>query len=384
MTDPDLTRRRFLGRAASLTLMSSSLLSACGGVEGTAEKTPTAAPAVKHPKSALTEIEFSNWPLYIEKKVIRDFEREQDVDLRYVEDINDNTEFFAKVRQQLESGRPTGRDLVALTDWMAAQWIRLGYLEPVDKANLPNVVANLEDSLRDPVFDKGRRFTVPWQSGITGIGYNRRAVGEVKSMKQLFDPRFKGKVSFLSDARDSSSLLMLMDGIRPEEAKLDQVLAAIDKVDEAQRTGQIRRFTGNDYTTDLSKGNTWVAMAYSGDLVQLQADNPDLEFVFPKEGSMLFTDNMMMPKHVEHAYAAEQVMNFYYEPEVAAKVAAYVNYISPVDGIKEILEKSDPKLAENPLIFPPDDIRSRLKPYPSLSPADERTMQEAMAKVTGA
>ena len=384
MTDSDLTRRRFLGRAASLTLMSSSLLTACGGVEGTAKKTPTAAPAASHPKTALTEIEFSNWPLYIDKKVIRDFEREQGVDLRYVEDINDNTEFFAKVRQQLESGRPTGRDLVALTDWMAAQWIRLGYLEPVDKRNLPNVVANLEESLRDPVFDKGRRFTVPWQSGITGIGYNRKAVGEIKSMKQLFDPRFKGKVSFLSDARDSASMVLLMDGIRPDEANIDQVKSAIEKIDEQNRAGQIRRFTGNDYTTDLAKGNVVMAMAYAADLIQLKADNPDLDFVIPEEGGTIWTDNMMLPKTTKNQYAAETMINYVYDPAVAAKIAAYVNYVTPVVGAKEALAESDPETADNQLIFPDEATLAKLHPYVDLNEDEEKQMNEAMQAVVGA
>jgi spermidine/putrescine transport system substrate-binding protein len=384
MQDPNLTRRRFIGRAGSLTLMSSSLLAACGGVEGTAEKTPTAAPAAaNHPKTPLTDIQFSNWPLYIDKKVIRDFEREFGVELRYVEDINDNAEFFSKVRQQLQAGKPIRRDLVALTDWMSAQWIRLGYLEPVDKRNLPNVTANLEESLRDPVFDPGRRFTVPWQSGITGIGYNRKAVGEVRSMKQLLDPRHKGKVSFLSDARDSASLLMLMDGINPEEAKLDQVLAAIDKVDEAQRNGQIRRFTGNDYTTDLAKGNVVMAMAYAADLIQLKADNPDLDFAVPEEGAIIWSDNMMIPRRAAHPYGAEVWMNHVYDPEVAGRITAYVGAISPVKGVQELVAKTDPELAENPLVFPDMENRSRLSGYPDLSPADAREMDERFGQVTG-
>ena len=145
-----------------------------------------------------------------------------------------------------------------------------------------------------------------------------------------------------------------------------------------------RRVTGNDYSTDLTKGNIWVALAYSGDLVQLQSDNPDLKFVYPEEGAMTFTDNMMIPAKAEHVYAAEKMMDYVYEPEIAAKLAIYVNYLSPVNGIREIVEKTDPEIANNPLIFPSDEIRAKLHPYPALSDADERTMKEAMAKVTGA
>jgi spermidine/putrescine transport system substrate-binding protein len=173
-------------------------------------------------------------------------------------------------------------------------------------------------------------------------------------------------------------------GINPTTAKIDQILAAIEKISKANDAGQFRRFTGNDYSTDLTKGNTWVALAYAGDMVQLQSDNPNLRFSYAEEGNMRFNDNMMMPAHVAHPYAAETMMNYLYDPVVAAKLAAYVNYFSPVKGAKEELLKMDPKTAKNPLIFPSDAILSKLHDYPSLSPADERKMQEAMAQVTGA
>jgi spermidine/putrescine transport system substrate-binding protein len=376
------TRRQFLGRAGSLAL-ASSVVAGCGGVKGTADSTRTPAPTVSHPKQSLSEIRFSNWPLYIDRKVIREFNARFEAKLRYTEDINDNEEFFAKVRQQLQADRPTGRDLVALTDWMAARWIRLGYLEPIDSANVPNVRANLIDGLRDPVFDKGRKFTAPWQSGITGIGFNRKEVGDLKSMDALFDPKYKGKVTFLSDARDSSSLVMLMNGVKPEEAKLDDVMAAIDKVDEANRAGQVRRFTGNDYTTDLTKGNVVICMAYAADLIQLKADNPDLDFVVPEQGAIRWSDNMMIPKGAANPYGAEVWMNYVYEPEVAAKITAYVGSITPVKGVQELVAKIDPDLAENPLVFPDEATQARLSGYPNLTSAEERQMNERFATVTG-
>jgi spermidine/putrescine transport system substrate-binding protein len=188
----------------------------------------------------------------------------------------------------------------------------------------------------------------------------------------------------LSEPYDSANSVLLGMGINPTTAKIDQILKAIEKISQANDAGQFRRFTGNDYSTDLTKGNIWVALAYSGDIVQLQSDNPELEFVYPDEGAMTFTDNMTIPNKAEHVFAAETMMNFLYEPEIAAKVAIYVNYLSPVKGVKEIVEKTDPDIANNPLIFPPDEILSKLHPYPALSDADERTMKEAMAKVTGA
>ncbi|QEC48880.1 spermidine/putrescine ABC transporter substrate-binding protein [Baekduia soli] len=381
------TRRRFLGRAGAAGLALSGLAALTGcSIEGEAARGVNASKpvTVRHPRTAISDIEWANWPLYIDKKTLKAFDVRYHAKVRYVEEINDNFEFFGKVRQQLAQGQAIGRDIVTLTDYMAARWVRDGYCEPLDKANIPNI-KNLVSNLRSINYDPGRTFTLPWQSGGTGIGYDPRRTGRrLESVNDLFDPAFKGRVTMLSEPYDSACLVLLGMGVDASTAKLADILKAIEKIKQAKDAGQIRRFTGNDYTTDLAKGNVWVAVAYSGDLVQLQADNPALEFVFPKEGAMLFTDNMMMPKHLAHPYAAEVLMNYYYEPQVAAKVAAYVNYISPVQGARQALERTDPKLANNPLIFPPDDVRARLKAYPALNPADERAMQSAMADVTGA
>ena len=391
MTDPRIDRRRFLGRAGSTGLALSGLpaiLAACGGVEGTNEKageeSEKKAKSVSHPKTEIGNWTFSNWPLYMDKKVLRDFNSEYGGKVRYIEDINDNYEFFGKVRQQLEQGDPIGRDLVALTTYMTQRWIRNGYAEPIDKKNVPNA-SNLADSLKSVNHDPERQYTLPFQSGAIGLGYNIKKTGrELTSVKDFFDPKFKGRVTMLSEPYDSACTVLLGDGVDASAANIDQLLGAIEKIDEVNGTGQFRRFTGNDYTTDLAKGNVWVALAYSGDVVALQSDNPDLRFSYFEEGNMAFNDNLMMPSNVEHPYAAETMMNYLYEPEVAAKVAAFVRYISPVKGTREVLEEDHPELAANPLIFPPDDVAAKLTPYPALSTADERAMQEAMAQVTGA
>ena len=398
MIDPErflelerLSRRGFLGRVggAGLTLSGlSAVLAACGGVEGTneqaQERRQEREQAVNHPKTEIGQWTFSNWPLYMDKKVLRDFDREYGGKVRYVEDINDNYEFFGRVRQQLEQGDPIGRDIVVLTTYMSQRWVRNGYTEPIDKRNVPNM-ANLADNLKSVAHDPQREYTLPFQSGAIGLGYDVKLTGrELSSVKALVPAPFKGRVTMLSEPYDSATTVLLGDGVDASKATLDQLLGAIEKIDKANQDGQFRRFTGNDYTTDLAKGNVWVSLAYSGDLIQLQSDNPDLRFAYPEEGAMLFTDNMVMPAKVEHPYAAETMMNYVYEPEVMAKIAAYVNYIPPVKGVKEILAKDDPKLAENQLIFPPEDVASNLHPYPALSPGDERQMQEAMAQVTGA
>ena len=389
MTD-HLSRRKFLTRAggAGLTLTSlPAIFAACGGVEGTQEQAAENREddkQVSHPKTEIGDWTFSNWPLYMDKKLLRDFDKQFGGKVRYLEDINDNYEFFGRVRQQLENGEPIGRDIVVLTDYMAARWVRNGYCEPIDKNNVPNA-SNLVDNLKSINYDEDRTYTLPYQSGAIGIGYNiKETGGELRSVQDLFDPKFKGRVTMLSEPYDSACTVLLGDGVDASSASIDQILGAIDKLDQANQDGQFRRFTGNDYTTDLAKGNVWVSLAYSGDLVQLQSDNPDLRFSYFEEGNMAFNDNLLMPANVENPYAAETMFNYLYDPEVAAKLAAWVNYISPVAGAKEILQETDPEIAENELIFPPEEVQAKLKAYPALSPEDERTMQEEMARVTGA
>jgi spermidine/putrescine transport system substrate-binding protein len=384
LSEERLSRRRFVGRAGSAALGTSLLgafFSACGGAEGQGEQSGGRTTAqANHPKTQLSRIVFSNWPLYIDKSVIRDFERRYDAQLRYTEDINDNNEFFGKVRQPLQQGDSIGRDLVALTDWMAARWIRLGYVEPIDKRNVPNW-KNLTDNLVNVSWDKGRNNSLPWQSGMTGIGFNRKEAGDIKAFKQLFDPQFKGRVTLLSEARDTLGNILWMQGTKPADASIDQVLGAVRFLDEENRKGQIRKFTGNEYTTDLAKGNVVVAEAWSGDMVQLKADNPELEFVIPEEGGMLWSDNMMIPQKAPSPYGAEVVMNYVYDPKVAAKIAEYVNYVSPVKGVRELV---DPALAENQLVFPDSDTLGRLSEHTPLTVEEEQRMNEAFEAVIGA
>src|SRR4051794_26176521 len=382
-----VSRRQLIRRlgAAGLTLSSAgTLLAACGDVKGTNKSGPQTTSAT-HAKVPIKQLNFSNWPLYIDKSVIKDFEKKYPgSSVKYTEEINDNEEFFGKVRQQLQRGDSLDRDIVTLTDWMAARWVKAGWVEPKDKKNIPNE-KNLVANLREPKWDPGRKFSLPWQSGMTAIGYNPKKTGrKLTSIADLFDPKFKGKVTMLSDPHDSAGLMVLLAGKKTEDATLDDVLAGIDKIDQENKKGQIRRFTGNDYTTDLAKGNVWVSVAYSGDLFQLRKDLPGVQFVIPDEGALLWTDNMMIPQKPPHVYAAETMMDFVYQPRIAAQLAAAINYVTPVAGTQEAMQKVDPTLVHNQLVFPDDTTRAKLHPYVTLSAADERKMNDAMQKVIGA
>jgi spermidine/putrescine transport system substrate-binding protein len=386
----EMGRRKFLGRSAGAVAMASGLtafLSACG-IAGTAEKNTAQlqkiAASVNHPKVPIGNWTFANWPLYIDKSVLKTFDDKYGGHVKYVEEINDNNEFFGKVRPQLVAKKPIGRDIVVLTDPMASRWVRSSFVTPIDKKNTPNFTKYLEPSLKNPPYDPGRLFTAPYQSGALGLGYDIKATGrELKSVDEFFNPEWKGKVTMFSDAQDSTSTVLVGEGIDPAKATLDQHLAAVAKIGASAKKGQFRRFTGNDYVTDLSKGNVVLSLAYSGDMVQLAADNPNLRFAYPDEGAVFWTDNMMLPALVQHPYAAETMMNFLYEPEVAAKIAAYVNYISPVKGIQEIIDKTDPELARNELVFPPQAIKDHFFFYQQFSSSERQQLDQAMAKVTG-
>jgi spermidine/putrescine transport system substrate-binding protein len=383
-----VSRRHFvqtLGVSALAVSGAGTLLAACGGTKGTEQGGDAAAVVeVSHPKTAITELKFSNWPLYIDGDTIKEFDKKFGGKTTYTEDVNDNDEFTGKVQEALRRDRSIDRDIAVLTDWMAARWIRSGWVEPLDKKNIPNA-KNLQPTLQSPKFDPKRQYTMPWQSGMTAIGYNPDKTGrKLNSIEDLWDPKFKGRVTMLQEWRDSATLVMLSQGKDPASATLDDVLAAIEKIGEESGKQQIRQFTGNDYTKGFASGDLWVVVAYSGDVVQLKADNPKLEFLIPDEGAVLWTDNMLLPKKPPHPYAAETMMNYVYDPAVAARIAAHVNYVTPVVGAKEELAKTDPKTAENQLIFPSDETLAKLKPYPTLSLEEERQATEAMQKVTGA
>jgi len=297
----------------------------------------------------------SNWPLYIDGKTIDEFSDETGIDTTYTEDVNDNNEFFGKVSGQLRQGSSGGRDIIVVTDWMAEKMWKLGYIQKLNPDDLKTVRKNMIPSLQHPSFDPDRTYSVPWQSGMTGLVVRKDLAPDVHSINDLFDPQYKGKVTMLTEMRDTVPLVMKADGIDPKDATKQDWLDAIDKIKEASDSGQIRRFTGNDFVQDLSKGDVVAAIGWSGDAVQAQADNPDIEYRQPTEGCSIWSDNMLIPVGAPNTPAAYKFMNYVYEPKNQAQITAYVNYVSPVSGVKEILQKSDPDIANNELIFPSED-----------------------------
>jgi len=266
---------------------------------------------------------------------------------------------------------------------MAGRLIRLGYVDELNKENIPNWV-NLREDLKNVAFDPGRKYSLVWQSGLTGIGYNPALTGrELKSVNDIFDPAFAGHVTMLTEMRDTLGLVMAGMGVDPANCTLDDARKAVEKIQPFVDNGHIRAFTGNEYGDDLARGDVWAAFAWSGDVIQLQADNPDLQLLLPEEGFMLWSDNMLIPKKAAHKEAAEQFMNYVYDPAHQAQIEAYVNYVAPVDGTKEAIMDIDSALAENPLIFPDEAALAKAHIFKPLTEDEDRQFNELFQGLIG-
>ena len=381
-----VSRREFLGRAGLLggavVLGGPAILAACGssGIKskssspGTTNALTSGCPLPK--QSATKSLTISNWPLYIDKKTVKDFQTATGITTSYKEDFNDNEEYYAKVKPILGQCHGIARDIIVPTDWMANRMITLGWAAKIDHSKIPNRV-NLLDSLAHPSFDPNRDYTMPWQSGMTGLAYNKKLVADLglpppKSFKDLLNPKYKGKITFLTEMRDTVGLFMLAEGKDPSKATFADASSAFDVIAKAASSGQVRRFTGNDYADDLSNGNVVAAMAWSGDVVQLLPNNPNVEFIVPEEGGMLFSDNMMILATSQHVADAEAWIDYVYDPKHAAQITAEVEYISPVKGVSREFQIIGSDLATNPLLNPPPDIQKRLYIFKKLAPDEEK------------
>jgi spermidine/putrescine transport system substrate-binding protein len=385
-----LTRQQLLRRAAvgGVTLSLPGFLAACGGDGGIEGQQPAETGATTVEQVLADEITVSNWPFYIDQNddatsfpSLDQFTEETGVKVNYLEDINSNEEFFGEIQAPLSRGQSIDRDIIVPTAWLAARLLDLGYLQKLDKSAIPNMV-NLEDTLASPAWDPNRDYSLPWQSYITGIGYDPKKVGgQLTSVEDLLDPALKGKVTMLDSMEDTAALFMLEMGgdvVNPDQAMFNEIC---EKLKKAVDDGQIRQFTGNDYTGLLAGGDAWASIAWSGDIVILQADNPNLEFTIPDAGGMSSVDTMVIPTGGD-VFTASTFMNFFYDPAIAAQVAAYVNYITPVKGTKEAITEIDPALAEDPLIFPPPEVLENLYEF-SAEAIENPEFQEQWQSVIG-
>jgi spermidine/putrescine transport system substrate-binding protein len=370
-----LSRRSVFAGLAGLGAV--GLLSACGsaGTNSSAAKTPAYATDLSDSQKI---VNWSNWPAYIDTAgdkipTLEAFAKQTGIKVNYTEDYNDNDSFYAKMKPVLEAKQDTGRDVWCSTDWMVARLISLGYVLPLDKANIPNA-ANLEPSLANAACDPGRVYSLPWQSYFAGIGYNPKGTkGQaVTSMDQLLhDSALKGKVTLLSEMRDTVGLVLMEQGKKLDSFTADDFAGAIAALQEAVDSGQIKQFTGNEYIDMLKNNEIAACVAWSGDVISMRADVPNMGYTLPEKGFTRSTDNLLIPAMAQHKANTEKLINYYYDPAVMAKVAMD-NYMGPVVGTKAILEKSDPSVAKNDLIFPSDATVARAQVFRPLT-ADEET-----------
>lgn len=326
------------------------------------------------------QLTISNWPGYIDpgpNGTVAEFEKKTGVSVDYIEDINENEAFFGKMQPLLEQGESGGRSIFVVSDWMAKQMHDLGYLQNIDHGDLQTAFANLQPSLRSPTFDPKREFSLPWQSGMTGIWVDTSKAPEIRSINDLFDPKYKGKVTMLGEVRESVPLTMLAEGIDPATASTEDWLNAIDRIKAAAESGQIRHFTGNDYTEDLNAGNIVAAIGWSGDASLIE--NPNAEWRMPTQGCTQWSEDMVIPVGAPNTAAALAWMNFVYEPKVAVDITEYVLYISPVSGVQQLVESRDPELAKDPLVFPTEQFTRKCSDQDS--PPDVEPVNEAWQEV---
>jgi spermidine/putrescine transport system substrate-binding protein len=375
-------------------------LSGCGlglpglgsGAAGTGSP-GSASPAAGTDVSATDKVvAWSSWVDYLDLEpmtnsypTLRQFEHETGITPAYSVDIDDNETYYRTVVARLRQGRDIGRDLIVVTDWMVARLIRQGYVQRLDHANIPNLV-NLRADLRDVAFDKGRNYSLTWQSGFTGIGFNVKRLRDegitLTSVSDLWQDKLHNRVVVLSEMRDTIGLIMLDQGKDPATFTAGDFAAALQVLRNQLERGQIRQVAGNGYLDLLTGGDAVAALAWSGDIAGL---GPDYRFVLPDRGGLAWSDDLVVPIGATHKQNAEILMNYYYDPAVMAKVGAVDSYVGPVEGTREAIAKIDPTLATNPLIFPLSDPASPRKVHTvrALDPAEEAKFTASFDAVLG-
>jgi spermidine/putrescine transport system substrate-binding protein len=400
----ELSRRRFLqGSALAGT---AAFIAACGtppagssaaSATAAASEAPSASASASAAATPATSgtLRFANWIGYIDVAddgtfpTIEKFQTETGITVNYADGaVDDNETFFTSdLQAPLDAGLPTEWDIVVVTDWMVARLARLGWLETIDTSLTPNFVANLAENYKGRSFDPDTNLAAPWQSGMTGLGFDQKKTGPLDSIEVLFTDQYKGKLTYLSEMRDTIGLSAIRLGSKPEELTQEQFDAALAEVDKAIKAGIVRQVTGNSYVEDMAGGSVVLSMAWSGDVLTLlvpeQTADQDFQWALPKEGGMLWTDNMVIPKGTPNKAQAERWIDFYYEPANAAVIEAYVNYVCPVVGAKEEMIALDPEIANNPLIFPPDDYVARLHQFRATTAEEETAWSEAFSKAMG-
>jgi spermidine/putrescine transport system substrate-binding protein len=385
LTATRTNRRRFIGggaAAAAAAILGPSFLAACGSDSSSSgEGSESSGSDTTGTSSNMLRI--SNWPLYMADGFVAGFQTSSSLTVDYKEDFNDNEQWFAKVKEPLSRKQDIGADLAVPTTFMAVRLHNLGWLNDISDAGVPNK-QNIRPDLLEAGVDPGRKYSAPYMSGLVGLAYNRAATGrDIRTIDDLWDPAYKGRVSLFSDAQDGLGMIMQSQGGSVTDPTTESITKAVDLVREQKDKGQIRRFTGNDYADDLAAGNIAIAQAYSGDVVQLQADNPDLQFIVPESGGTTFVDTMVIPYTTQNQKGAETWINYVYDRANYAKLVAFVQYVPVLSDMTDELNKIDPAIANNPLINPPKDILDKVQGWAALTDEQTQEYNTLYAAVTG-
>jgi spermidine/putrescine transport system substrate-binding protein len=377
-----LGRREFLGRAGALAgalAFSPALLAACGGDDDDSSSGNGGGDRA---------VSISNWPDYMTDESKSAFERATGLKLTYTEDINDNNDYFAKIRPNLSQGDGIGRDGIVLTDWMASRLINQvepPWVQKLDAAAFPNK-KNLIESLRSPAFDPKRDYSAPWVVGITGIAYNIKITGkEIKTLDDFLTG--PGTRTVLTEMRDTVGIFMSAAGADVEKPTFAAAEPAFDRLEKAVSDGQIAGFNGNEYVNDLGAGNLAAAFAWSGDVAQIALENPDVRFAIPESGGMLWSDTFLVPIGTDRVEQATEFINFFYDPKNSAQLMAGIQYISPVEGVADELTKLGGEaaaLVDNPLVVPTDAFLENLSQFGVLDEQEEEKFDNRFSEILGA
>jgi spermidine/putrescine transport system substrate-binding protein len=375
LTEPRYTRAEMLKSAGmgAGALSLGALMAACG-VSGTAAKKSNFDWAKWWSKQKSTgTLNFANWPLYIDVShgqhpSLKQFTKATGIKVNYFEVIQDNASFYAKVAPTLGAGQPIGYDIVVMTSdtWQLAEILHIHqWAIPLDHSQIPNFYKYASPLVKSPSYDPGNVYTTAWQSGFTGIAYNPQLTKrEITSVHDLFDPAFKGHVGMMSDNTELGSLGLLALGIKPVDSTPSDWQKAATLLKKQRQNGIVRQYYDQSYIKALESGDTWISQAWSGDIYQANNSGyPHLKFVVPNEGVMVWTDNMLIPVHAANPVDALKWMNFYYQPKIAAEVADWVNYVTPVPDAKAILTQQDPPVARSPLVFPDPALNDKAHQY---------------------
>ncbi len=380
---PATSRRRFLGggaAAAAALALGPAALAGCGTRQDNPGGASTEIPDDGAPATGTLRV--SNWPMYMPDDFVAAFEQTTGLRVDYREDFNDNEEWFAKVKAPLARHQDIGADLVVPTEFMALRLRALGWINQINDARVPNL-ANLRPDLLNAPADPGRRYIAPYLNGMVGLAYNRAATKrDIRTMDDLWDPAFQGRVTMLSDMQDGVGMVMQAQGNSPAHPTSEAVTQAVDMIREQKDRGQIRRFTGNDYLDDFATGNVVIAQAYSGDVARLQADEPDLRFLVPESGGMWFTDTMVIPNTTANQKGAETWINYVYDRDNYAKLIDFNPSVPVLSDMDEALRRINPALAANPLINPDQQTRDRLVHWAELTDEQTQEYNAAYAAVT--